>query len=232
MITEAIILAGGLGIRLRSAIPDLPKCMAPVAGKPFMDYVLEHLASQSINRFIMALGYQSAIIQEHVQQHFSDWDISFSLEEEPLGTGGAIVKAGKQVKGKYAVVANGDTLYKASIQNAMSFFEAKKAACLLYLKPMKNVDRYGVVEVNNYQQITSFREKQFYKDGLINGGLYVLDVHSFLQQLWPGRFSFEKDYLEAKVDKTPLYGLIDDAYFIDIGMPADFERANLELQTR
>lgn len=100
MITETIILAGGLGTWLRSFVPDLPKCLAPVAGKPFMDYVLQHLASQSISRFILALSYQSAIIQEHVQQHFSDWDISFSMEEEPLDTGGAIVKVGSQIRSK------------------------------------------------------------------------------------------------------------------------------------
>lgn len=100
---------------------------------------------------------------------------------------------------------------------------------MLYLKPIQNMDRYSVVEVNSHQQITFFREKQYDNQGLINGGLYVLSVHSFLQQSWPGKFSFEKDYPEAQVRGTQLYGLTDDADFIDIGILADFERSNREL---
>lgn len=230
MISEAIILAGGLGTRLRSAVPNLPKCMASVAGRPFINHVLEYLAGQSIHRFILALGYQSTIIQSHIQQHFSDWNISFSIEEEPLGTGGAILKACSQVTGKYAVVMNGDTLYKAGIQKAGPFLALHQVECLLFLKPMQNIDRYGVVEMNDGQQITSFREKQFYRHGLINGGLYVLDVPLVLQKQWPQKFSFEKDYFEKAVAQGIMYGMQDAAYFIDIGIPEDFEKANNDLK--
>lgn len=230
MITEAIILAGGLGTRLRSAVPHLPKCIAPVAGKPFINYVLEYLTGQGIRHFIMALGYESAVIQEHVRQQFGDWDISFLMEEEPLGTGGAIAKAGTCVRSKYAVVTNGDTLYTAAVQTAVPFFDMNEAECLLFLKPLENIERYGVVEMDDRQKITLFREKQYYKQGLINGGLYVLDVPTFLQKRWPQKFSFEKDYLAAEVAQGKLYGVQDDAYFIDIGIPADFEKAGRDLR--
>ena len=229
MISEAIILAGGLGTRLRSAVPNLPKCMAPVAGKPFIDYVLEYLATQNISHFILALGYQSTIIQQHVQQHFNCWHFSFSVEEEPLGTGGAITKACRLGKEKYTVVVNGDTLYKPDLSNADAMIRSKNAECLLYVKPMENIERYGVVDINENGQITAFREKQFYKKGLINGGLYIVDTFRFLQHPFLQKFSFEKDYLEAGVGRNQFYAVTDDAYFIDIGIPEDFEKANREL---
>lgn len=229
MITEAIILAGGLGTRLRSAIPELPKCMAPVRGRPFIDYVLQYLSGQNINRFVLALGYKAGVIQQHIQRYYTDWDISFSIEEEPLGTGGAIAKACKLIKGKYAVVTNGDTLYKAEIMNAENALNYTNAACLLFLKPMVNTDRYGVVEINEKQQIVSFKEKQFYDKALINGGLYVLDVPSFLSNAFPHKFSFEKDYLETGVQKNKFIGIADNSYFIDIGVPEDYLQAQKEL---
>jgi D-glycero-alpha-D-manno-heptose 1-phosphate guanylyltransferase len=228
MIKEAIILAGGLGTRLRSAVPELPKCMAPVAGKPFIDYVLHYLAGQGISRFILALGYQSQVIEQHIHSHFADWDIVFSREEEPLGTGGAIALACQQVQEQFAVVTNGDTLYKAVLQNAFPCLK-NDLDCLLFLKPMQAFDRYGAVEIANDQRITSFKEKQFVEQGLINGGLYLLNIPRFLKIDFPQKFSFEKGYLEAYVNSRMLYGITDSAYFIDIGIPEDFERAGREL---
>lgn len=229
MITEAIILAGGPGTRLRNAVPDLPKCMAPVSGKPFIDYVLQYLSGQNIKHFILALGYKAQLVQQHIQQYYNDWDIRFSVEDEPLGTGGAVAKACLLIKNKYAVVTNGDTLYKAELATAEKIVNDANAFCLLFLKPMENTDRYGVVEVNENQQIISFREKQFYRKPLINGGLYILNVPVFLQHSFPEKFSFEKEYLETDIGTKQFYGITDDAYFIDIGIPEDLERANHEL---
>lgn len=229
MITEAIILAGGLGTRLQSAVPQLPKCMAPVAGKPFIDYVLHYLQRQGVTHFILALGYRSQAIEQHVQQQFGSWDISFSVEEEPLGTGGAIAKAARLVRGKYALVTNGDTLYEVMLPSTLPLLENETAECILFLKPMQNVDRYGAVQTDDTGLITAFREKQFFAKGQINGGLYALNVPAFLQHPFPPKFSFEKDYLEAGVQRNKFYGLQNDTYFIDIGIPEDFERAGREL---
>jgi D-glycero-alpha-D-manno-heptose 1-phosphate guanylyltransferase len=228
MITEAIILAGGLGTRLQSAVPQLPKCMAPVAGKPFIDYVISYLQGQGITHFILALGYRSEAIQQHFQQQFAHLDISISLEDEPLGTGGAIAKAAKLVRSKYVLATNGDTLYEVKIPT-LPLLENGTAECILFLKPMQNVDRYGKVEAGENGLILNFQEKQFFAEGQINGGLYALNVPAFLQQPFPTKFSFEKDYLEAGVERRKFYGVPSDAYFIDIGIPEDYERAGREL---
>src|SRR5450432_2007636 len=106
-ITEAIILAGGLGTRLRSAVPDLPKCMAPVAGKPFLFYVINHLQKQGIDKFIFSLGYKSEVIIEYTKAQYPKTSIQFTIEEEPLGTGGAIKLAASKATDKNVLVLNG-----------------------------------------------------------------------------------------------------------------------------
>lgn len=226
---EAIILAGGLGTRLRSAVPDLPKCMAPVAGKPFIDHVIDHLTKQGIQRFVLALGYMSDVIVDHVRSQWPDLDVAYSFEEEPLGTGGAIRQACELIHGTSAIVTNGDTLYKADLSKAIPFFDRWGADCVLLLKPMTDFDRYGVVELKEDGSIAAFKEKQHYTKGLINGGLYLLNTQRFLAETLGQKFSFEKDYLEALHGQRRMYGLVQDAYFIDIGIPEDFERANNEL---
>ncbi len=226
---EAIILTGGLGTRLRSVVPDLPKCMAPVAGRPFLFYVINQLRRHGITRFIFSLGYRSEIILEYLKQEFPTLNFTYSIEAEPLGTGGAIQLAAKLCEGSIAVIANGDTLYKADLKNAWELHELSGAECSLLLKPMQDFDRYGVVETNEKHIITLFREKQFYTEGSINGGLYILNTNSFLQKRYPEKFSFEKDYLEAHYDQGRFLGIKDNGYFIDIGVPEDFQKAQKEL---
>jgi D-glycero-alpha-D-manno-heptose 1-phosphate guanylyltransferase len=229
MLKEAIILAGGLGTRLRDTVPDLPKCMAPVAGRPFLFYVINYLRSQGIEKFIFSLGYKHAIIEEYLQANFSTVTYQCVIEEEPLGTGGAIQLALSKATEENIVIANGDTLFKATLANAVHFHIHNNAECTLLLKPMKNFDRYGVVELTKDQLVNNFKEKQFYKDGTINGGLYILNVNKFLDEEFPGKFSFEKNYLESLYKERRIYGLIRDEYFIDIGIPEDFNRAQKEL---
>lgn len=228
-IKEAIILAGGLGTRLRSAVPDLPKCMAPVNGKPFLSYVIDHLLSQGIEHFIFSLGYKSEIIVDFLAKEYPSLFFKTSIEDEPLGTGGAIKKACKMAKDKCLLVTNGDTLYKVDVEMLAGIHCLSGATCSLTLKPMSNFDRYGVVEVDNNCIINSFKEKKFYTAGLINGGVYGLHAHKFLDENLPDKFSFETDYLEKYYQERRMFGLVQDKYFIDIGIPEDFERAQLEL---
>lgn len=229
-IKEAIILAGGLGTRLRSVVPDLPKCMAPVNGKPFLTYVINHLQSQGIEHFIFSLGYKSEIIVDFLAKDFPQLLFKTSIEDEPLGTGGAIKKACAIAKEKCVLVANGDTLFKINVNDFANLHCLSGTCCSLCLKPMKNFDRYGVVEIDNHCVITNFKEKQFYESGLINGGIYALHTHKFLNEDLPEKFSFETDYLEQHYHKTRMLGIIQDKYFIDIGIPEDFERAQKELR--
>jgi D-glycero-alpha-D-manno-heptose 1-phosphate guanylyltransferase len=253
--TEAIILAGGLGTRLRSVVPDLPKCMAPVNGKPFIIYVIKYLSQQRIRKFILSLGYKHERIIEYLDSllaqlrtqnlkhktqkrfaeqpdsltlHYSPLDIQYSIEDEPLGTGGAIRLACARATEKNVLVANGDTLFKVDIMKLSAFHDLYSADCTLSLKPMKNFDRYGIVELNKDNSIKSFKEKQHYDEGLINGGLYALNVNKFLEAELPTKFSFEKDYLEKFYVQRKIYGVVQDKYFIDIGIPEDYKRAQLE----
>lgn len=174
------------------------------------------------------------IIEEYLKENYPQLNYKISLEEEPLGTGGAIRLACTKASETNVIVCNGDTLYKVDGGLLSKFHEEKNAACTLSLKPMRHFDRYGVVELNADHSVRSFKEKQFYESGLINGGVYALNVAQFLKENLPEKFSFEKNYLEKNIDlaepKNPkLYGLIQDEYFIDIGIPEDFERAQREL---
>src|SRR5687768_2739522 len=179
-VTQAIILAGGLGTRLRSVVSDLPKCMAPVAGRPFLFYVINQLRLQGIQKFIFSLGYKHEVIEEYLRSEFSTLDYQCSIEEEPLGTGGAIQLACGLATAENVMVANGDTLFKINGTEILNIHRQQQAECTLCLKPMQHFDRYGIVELNKDSTVGHFREKQFYENGLINGGVYLLNVKQFL----------------------------------------------------
>jgi len=228
-IKEAIILAGGLGTRLRSAVPDLPKCMAPVNGRPFLAYVIDYLQQQGVEKFILSLGYKHEIITAFIKKQYPKLDVEYSIEAEPLGTGGAIRYACLKTSESNVIATNGDTLFKIDTAKLYGFHAMCGANCTLSLKPMKNFDRYGVVELNKDYSIKSFKEKQQYEEGLINGGLYILNTKKFLAEYLPLKFSFEKDYLEALYTQRRMYGVVQDEFFIDIGIPEDYERAQREL---
>ncbi|HEY4209055.1 MAG TPA: nucleotidyltransferase family protein [Puia sp.] len=229
MISEAIILAGGLGTRLRSSVPDLPKCMAPVAGKPFIAHVAGYCLQAGIERLIFALGYKSDYFSEFLDQYLPPGTYQVSTEEEPMGTGGAIRLACSHVKNTHAMVLNGDTLFRIDVKGLSGLHLKEHADCTLCLKPMHDFDRYGAVELDKDRQVTNFREKQFFSRGLINGGVYMLNASKFLQEQLPAKFSFEKDYLEKMVGHRRFFGLVQDSYFIDIGIPEDYRRAQSEL---
>jgi D-glycero-alpha-D-manno-heptose 1-phosphate guanylyltransferase len=227
--TQAIILAGGLGTRLRSAVPDLPKCLAPVAGRPFLFHVINYLRSQGVNDFIFSLGYKHELITSYLEKDFATLACKTVIEEEPLGTGGAIRMAAAQAHAAQLIVTNGDTLFRADIPALMQLHTTRNASCTLALKPMQHFDRYGVVETDAECRITAFREKQQYEEGTINGGLYVIDREALLAAALPDKFSFEKDFLEARYATDSFYGLAQDHYFIDIGIPEDYNQAQKDL---
>ena len=229
MISTAIILAGGLGTRLRSLVSDLPKCMAPVAGQPFLKYVMDELLKQGITHFILSVGYKRESIIDFLQNNYPDVNILFVIENEPLGTGGAIKLAAGLCKEKNVFVLNGDTMFKVDLKTLSDAHFQQQADCTLSLKPMQQFERYGVVELDEQNRITSFKEKQFYESGLINGGVYALNTVCFLNEQLPEKFSFENDYLEQFYKERKFFGCVSDTYFIDIGIPEDYERAQTEL---
>lgn len=229
MIREAIILAGGLGTRLREAVPDLPKCMAPILAKPFIGYLIDYLHQQGIEKFIFSLGYKFNVVEQYLRTQYGNLALTFSVEEAPLGTGGAIKLACTRATEKSVLVLNGDTFFKVNLQQFAAFHDTKDAACSLAIKPMVNTDRYGLVELDDNNAVSSFKEKRYYEKGLINGGVYALQSATFLQGSFPEKFSFENDFLQRFASSGQFYGFVQDQYFIDIGIPEDFERAQTEL---
>lgn len=224
-IKEVIILAGGLGTRLREAVPDMPKCMAPVAGQPFIAYVIDALRLQGIERFIFSLGYKAEVVKAYLTEHYPTLDYVTVVEEEPLGTGGAVQLACTKVEGESVLIVNGDTFFKIDLRVMQQVHQKNNAACTLALKPMQYFDRYGVVTLAINNSIAAFEEKKFYKVGLINGGVYLLHKEKFLVHGFPKKFSFEKDFLEKEAGKGNFFGSIHNGFFIDIGIPEDFNRA-------
>jgi D-glycero-alpha-D-manno-heptose 1-phosphate guanylyltransferase len=232
MINQCIILAGGLGTRLRAAVPDLPKCMAPVAGKPFLHYVIRHFQNQGVEQFIFSLGYMHEVILDYLHNNYYKTQVKAVLEKEPLGTGGAIRLACEVVQSEHVLVTNGDTFFRIDVKRLSAFHFERQSECTVCLKPMTNFDRFGAVELKKSNNaISNFREKQYYKKGLINGGVYALNVNQFMKKNWPQKFSFEKDYLEQFYTTDTIFGQAQDEYFIDIGIPEDYEKANVDFST-
>ena len=226
---ECIILAGGLGTRLRSAVPDLPKCMAPIVGKPFLTYLIDYLLEQHVTKFIFSLGYMHEVIEAFIKSNYPQLQYQIALENEPLGTGGAIRLACDYATEENVIVMNGDTMFRVDVQSLLKFHYAQNSNCTLSLKTMHHFDRYGVVETDDENNITSFKEKKQYESGNINGGVYALHVPSFKSISFSEKFSFEKDYLEKYFNQLKMTGCLFDGYFIDIGIPEDFEKAGREL---
>jgi D-glycero-alpha-D-manno-heptose 1-phosphate guanylyltransferase len=226
---EAIILAGGLGTRLREAVPDLPKVMAPVAGRSFLSHVIDALRMQGVHRFVFSLGYKAEVIEQFLKEHYPTLYYTIVIEDEPLGTGGGIRLALQKAKEEDVLIVNGDTLFHVDVDELFEQHKRNGAECTLALKPMKNFDRYGVVQVDAAQKVLSFREKKHYDEGLINGGVYLLNKEKFFRRSFPQKFSFEKDYLETFCSDNVFYASVQDGYFIDIGIPSDFEKAQKDL---
>jgi D-glycero-alpha-D-manno-heptose 1-phosphate guanylyltransferase len=232
MIKECIILAGGLGTRLRSEVADLPKCMAPVAGKPFLHWVINYAIQQGVTRFIFSLGYLHEKIEDYIATDYPTLDTKFSVEKEPLGTGGAINLAIQLCKEENVLVLNGDTLFEVNNKILFDTHIKQNADCSLVLKPMVDFVRYGSVTINENEEIVSFEEKKQVDKGLINGGVYLIKKDAFVKIDFPNKFSFEKDYLEEYVTTKKMMAVINNGYFIDIGIPTDFKKANVDFKNR
>jgi D-glycero-alpha-D-manno-heptose 1-phosphate guanylyltransferase len=227
MIRTAIILAGGLGSRLREVIGSgIPKPMAAVAGRPFLEYLLAYLNNWGLTRVIMAAGYRHAVIQDHFGNRFLDMELLYSIEDEPLGTGGAVKKALNMVKGNNVYVINGDTYFDVNLRKMDNFHQAKPADLTMAVRKVADISRYGKVSRNEENRITGFTEKGVESGmGYANGGTYILNINRFSGLDFPVKFSFEKDYIEKFYHKQQFFGFGCYGYFLDIGIPDDYEEA-------
>jgi len=218
---EAIVLAGGLGTRLKSVVTDVPKPMAPIDSTPFLEYILRYLKKNGITRVVLSVGYKWEIIKEYFGNNFEDIEIIYSVEDKPLGTGGAINKAIDYVIDKQIFIINGDTFFDIDLSKMKLENDSK---IQIALKEMKDFDRYGVVEIDINGYIQNFKEKSYYKQGLINGGIYLIKKNIFEKFDLPKKFSFE-EFLENNFQKLKAKGRVFEDYFIDIGIPEDYEKA-------
>lgn len=214
---QAIVLAGGLGTRLRSVVQDLPKPMAPINGKPFLAFVLEYLKKQGITEIILSVSYKYELIQEYFKDEFHGMKIHYNIEKELLGTGGAIKDALKFVKNEVYVL-NGDTFFDIDLKKPV----LNSSKICIALKQMQNFDRYGTVNVDEQGIVTSFEEKVFKKQGLINGGVYLLKKDIFNNFSLERKFSFE-EFLQENYKTLKIQTQIFDDYFIDIGVLKDYK---------
>ncbi|WP_165491257.1 sugar phosphate nucleotidyltransferase [Lichenihabitans psoromatis] len=219
---EAIILAGGLGTRLRSVVTEIPKVLAPVAGRPFLSWLLDGLARQEMSHVVLATGYMSAAVEAAIQRSHAGMMITYSPETEPLGTGGAIWAAMAHCRAEYVVVINGDSW----IGTPLASLRARAAAgadIVMTVRPVADRARYGSVRVAA-ERLLGLDEKGPTGPGLVNGGLYVMRRDLVQRRPMPGSFSFERDVL-AEPGDLDIVAYRSDAEFIDIGTPDDFHAA-------
>ncbi|EFO9191000.1 NTP transferase domain-containing protein [Campylobacter lari] len=222
---QAIVLAGGLGTRLKSVVQDFPKPMAPINGKPFLAFVLEYLKKQEITEVILSVSYKYELIQEYFKDEFEGIKIYYNVEKELLGTGGAIKDALEFIQNQVYVL-NGDTIFDIDLKK-LALNDSK--ICIA-LKQMQNFDRYGTVNIDDRGIVTSFEEKVFKKQGLINGGIYLLKKDIFDKFDLEKKFSFE-EFLQSNCNALKIQTQIFDDYFIDIGIPEDYRRFNNDIFT-
>lgn len=227
---EAIILAGGFGTRLQSVVSDVPKPMAPVAGRPFLTYLLDRLRKQGYTHMVLATGYLHEKVEEFFGHEYHDVAIDYARELSPLGTGGAIVNALQYCHEEAVTVLNGDTLFDIDHERLCRFAEEKATPLAIVLRQVPDAGRYGSVEIDKGGRITTFKEKNSEAgSGLINGGIYRIQ-RSLLDGFSLGeKFSFEQELMQQRYRDEHYYAYADGAYFIDIGIPEDYSRAQQEL---
>ncbi len=228
MSKEAIILAGGLGTRLKGIIEDIPKPMAPINNQPFLQYLLNYLHNEGIEKVILSVGYKHHVISDYFGQVYKGMNLEYAIEDEPLGTGGAIALALQKSTQKNVFILNGDTLFPISLNNLYKFHIETGSEITLALKEIVNANRFGSVSLNEDKVITSFTEKSSAKNTSINGGIYVLNKEKFNLRSFSDKFSFEKDYLEKIVFEHCISGVVFNKYFIDIGIPETYQKAQMD----
>jgi D-glycero-alpha-D-manno-heptose 1-phosphate guanylyltransferase len=227
MIETCIILAGGLGTRLQSVVADKPKVLARVGEHPFLYYVFSYLHKQGIKKIVLAVSHQREQVIAYADTWKERFEIVYSIEAEPLGTGGAIRQAVMDLPDEQVIIVNGDTFFPIDLNDLSNKHKLSSESDLtIALKPMTNFNRYGVVHIDVDNNITAFSEKEPRLEGNINGGIYALRTACLKEFIFPAKFSFEKDFMETHVNILYFKAFAYSDYFIDIGIPEDYAIAN------
>ena len=232
---EAIILAGGLGSRLKAVVPDVPKPMAPINGRPFLEYLFDYWAGQGVSRFVLSIGYKREIIEKHFAVHYKGIEVGYAMEDQPRGTGGGLLLALKQLRqsGTFLIM-NGDTFFEVDLAPMRDYHHDKHAEVTLALREVKANSRYAGVEIDKDGKIMTFDNRARTSDrALINGGVYLAEKSAFagMAQKSDEPISIEEQlYPRMLAAGRRMYGFPSSGRFIDIGIPEDYQRAAAVLQ--
>jgi D-glycero-alpha-D-manno-heptose 1-phosphate guanylyltransferase len=226
MIQEAIILAGGFGTRLQSVVSEVPKPMAPINGHPFLEYLIRYLHKFGIQRIVFSVGYKSEIIESYFGSSFEGITIDYAKEAEPLGTGGGLKNAMEKCHSEHVLVLNGDTFLALDLDGFYNFHVSHQADVSICLRNIEEAARYGTVHIDENNRLLGFNEKSgLAVPGLINAGVYLIKRTTFMHFDLPAKFSLEKDFFEPFIRDLRIMGLVNSGYFIDIGIPKDYQQA-------
>jgi D-glycero-alpha-D-manno-heptose 1-phosphate guanylyltransferase len=228
---EAIILAGGFGTRLQKVVSDLPKSMALINDKPFLEYLLNFLTGQGISKVILSVGYKQEMICGYFKDHYKHLGISYAVEPEPLGTGGGILNALSQVEEESAFAMNGDSMFRIDLLAMRHLHQKTGADLTMALRYLDDTSRFGTVEVDNENRVTGFYEKnEDSEPGYINGGIYLINKNFLTSSSFGKKFSIEKDCFEKTYKESRIFGYPAKGYFLDIGIPEDYMTAQDEFK--
>jgi len=221
-----LILAGGLGTRLRPVLgDDMPKALASIDGEPFLSWMLKGLSQQGVTDVVLSLGHGRNAIKELFCSSSFGMSLSFIEEDEPLGTGGAIVHAMKTCGAPDMIVMNGDTISNLDLGELSAFYQSTRPDLVLAATEVADASRYGTLDFDaRTRRLSAFREKRA-GQGFINAGTYVIDAARLLSHELPAKFSFEQDFLGKQFASLDIRVYPEVTEFIDIGIPADYARA-------
>jgi len=231
--TSAVILAGGLGTRLRSVVPDLPKPMAPINTRPFLEHQMGYWITQGINHFVLSVGYRYKIIIDYFGAQFEGASLDYVIEETPLGTGGGLILASKKVSQQEKfLLLNGDTYFEIKLKNLINFSEKNDADWCFSLFRTNEEGRYLGINILPDGQIASLQGNLSSEERLANGGVYLVNPLALrsLAILSGHKVSLEEDIFPAAMTLGQrFYGKEFQNTFIDIGVPDDYHRASTVL---
>lgn len=229
---SAIILAGGLGTRLRQEVPDLPKPMAPINGKPFLEHLITYWNSQGISHFHLSLGYMHEKIQNYFGNKFNNASISYSIEETPVGTGGGLKLSLNDISsGENFLLLNGDTFFKIPLKKIIKFHLDNNLCMTLNLFQFNESNRYGEVILDEFSSVTGLKPKSESTIGYANGGVYMINknkIYNIFKHFEKEKISFESDIIPHLIfNDFKVKALKFNKPFLDIGIPKDYRYANI-----
>jgi D-glycero-alpha-D-manno-heptose 1-phosphate guanylyltransferase len=232
--TTAIILAGGMGTRLRSIVSDVPKPMAPVNGRPFIEYQMDHWIGQGIDHFVLSVGYRNEVIRGYFGSRYRSAVLSYAIEEEPLGTGGGLLFAAQGLDETFLLL-NGDTFFDVTYSELLNFHNRHSSDWTFSLFRVDEVDRYMGLDIAPDGKLGSCTFDPNKEGCLINGGVYLVnpDILSKTMFVIGDKLSLENQLIRALRDlDAKLFGKEFSGSFIDIGTPEDYERAAQFLRSK